>query len=112
MKQKFLFSMLSLLILIPTSAFADGTGPNPIQVLLSGPFGALCVAVFALIGIACFLFSGGGNSHAKKVGSSESMLLFGSVCLIIAVVVYFKRVNFEHQKLKFTEEQKAHYNIY
>lgn len=112
MKQKFFLTLPSLLLLIPSSAFAQSSDPNAFQVLLSGPFGALCIAIFGIIGIACFLFSGGGNANAKKVGSSESMLLFGSVCLIVAVVVYFKRVNFEHQKLKFTEEQKAQYNIY
>lgn len=109
MHNKFILALT--LLLLPSTAFAQ-EGPSHIQVLLAGPFGALCVGIFGIIGLACFLFSGGGNSNTKKVGSAESMLVVGSLCLVVAVVVYFKRVNFEHQKLKFSEEQKAMYNIY
>ena len=88
--------ILSLTLLVPEFAFAYNEHISTFELLISGPFGSICMAVFGLIGLACFLFSGGDGNGSSAAG----MILTGSVCLILTLVIYFNRVDTEFDKLK------------
>lgn len=63
-----------------------------IKRLIVGGWGTVLMALIGFTGLFLLLYSGGGDGGGRSQRSSEANLLYGSICMVITLILFLYRL--------------------